>query len=208
MKCEHCGGAIIHEVGYFPNPPRDYCHACGRELKTVSNNLDPQKEEKVKTLLKDHSIREIVKKTGVAKNTIARVRNENLTEEEKAEFKKRANVRGRNKRELKKGEPEIQTKLPAIIPKKILKPSKLTFDDIAKKQFEALEKRYEELAQHIKVECAELIKLSNRIAGLGECISFAEIADEMTIDDGWKQYLERTSDDLYEEKEAKEKEIK
>lgn len=50
----------------------------------MSNNLDPQKEEEIKALLKTDSIRKIVEKTGVAKNTITRIKNENLTEEEKA----------------------------------------------------------------------------------------------------------------------------
>ena len=70
----------------------------------MSNWLKPEKEEKVRALLKDYSIREIVGKTGVAKNTITQIRNKNFTEEERAELKKRANVKGRNKRELKKRE--------------------------------------------------------------------------------------------------------
>jgi hypothetical protein len=72
--------------------------------ETMSNRLNPEKEKEVKVLLKDHSIREIVAKTGVAHNTILRIRNENFTKEEKAELKKRANVKGRNRRELEKRE--------------------------------------------------------------------------------------------------------
>lgn len=68
----------------------------------MSNNLDAQKEEEVKALLKTDSVRKIVKKTGVAKNTISRIRNENLTEEERTKFKRLANVKGRNKRKLRK----------------------------------------------------------------------------------------------------------
>ena len=120
MRCEHCNGAIIHDLGDSLNGPRDYCFSCGREPKkrgevpdnegedTMAYHLNPEKEEKVRALLKDHSIREIVTKTGVAFNTIARIRNENLTEGERAELKKRATVKGRNKRELEKREPDLQ----------------------------------------------------------------------------------------------------
>ena len=114
MKCKRCGGTIIHDLGDSLNGPRDYCFSCGREPEkrgevpdnegedTMAYHLKPEKEEEVRALLKDYSIREIVAKTGVAFNTIARIRNENLTEEERAGLKKRANVKGRNKRELKK----------------------------------------------------------------------------------------------------------
>jgi hypothetical protein len=107
MKCEFCGGLIIHDEGYGLNEPRDHCFSCGREPKSeviMANNLDPQKEEEVKALLKTHSVREIVKETGVAKNTIYRIRNENFTDQERAELKKSANIKGRNKREVEKGE--------------------------------------------------------------------------------------------------------
>ena len=108
MRCQHCNGLIIHVEGYGLNEPRDYCFLCGRELKleveVMNNHLNPEKEEMVKALLKDRSVRDIIKETGVAKNTIIRIRNENFTEEEKAELKNRANVKGRNKRELKKRE--------------------------------------------------------------------------------------------------------
>lgn len=119
MKCEWCGGAIIYRPGNSVEPARNVCMACGREPKstvaetsksdggkTMSNRLNPEKEREVKAFLKDHSVRETVAKTGVAKNTIARIRNENFTEEEKSELKKRANVKGRNRRELKKREPK------------------------------------------------------------------------------------------------------
>lgn len=66
------------------------------------NQLKPEKEEEVKILLKTHSIREIIKKTGVVSNTIARIRNENFTDQERAELKKSANIKGRLKRELEK----------------------------------------------------------------------------------------------------------
>lgn len=100
------------------NGPRDYCFSCGREPEkggevpdnkgedTMAYHLNPEKEEKVRALLKDHSIREIVTKTGVASETIRRIRNKNFTEGEKAELKKRATVKGRNKRELKKNKTE------------------------------------------------------------------------------------------------------
>lgn len=116
MRCPRCNGAIIHDQGDSLNGPRDYCFSCGREPEkggevpdnkgedTMAYHLNPEKEEKVGALLKDHSIREIVTKTGVAFNTIARIRNENLTEGERAELKKRATVKGRNKRELEKRE--------------------------------------------------------------------------------------------------------
>jgi hypothetical protein len=114
MKCKRCGGTIIHDLGDSLNGPRDYCFSCGREPEkrgevpdnegedTMAYHLKPEKEEEVRALLKDYSIREIVAKTGVAFNTIARIRNENLTEEERAGLKKRANVKGRNKREFVK----------------------------------------------------------------------------------------------------------
>jgi len=193
----------------------------------VSNNLNPQKEEEVKVLLKDHSVREIVKETGVSKNTIKRIRNENFTDGEKVALNKQAQLRGRNQREIEKAikkeekeaEPEIandlplelkkkltskktQTNLPEVMPQNVLEPNELTFDDIAKKQFEILEKEYEELAKHIKLECAELIKIGYRITGLDEYIGFLKNADELTTDEGWKQYLEQMNDDLLEE-EAK-----
>jgi len=115
MRCKRCGGAIIHDLGDSLNGPRDYCHACGREPKQVetkerddkelmSYHLDSKKEEEVKVLLRTDSIREIVTKTGVASETIRRIRNKNFTEGEKAELKKRATVKGRNKRELEKRE--------------------------------------------------------------------------------------------------------
>jgi hypothetical protein len=55
----------------------------------------------------------------VAKETIRRIRNENLTEEERAALKKSANIKGRLKRELGKApkeggvpmEPEVKTKI-------------------------------------------------------------------------------------------------
>lgn len=90
------------------------CMMCGRKPKTketMSNRLNPEKEKEVKALLKDHSIREIVKETGVAKNTILRIRNENFTEKEKEEMKKRANVKGRNKRGLEEGEMKTTNQL-------------------------------------------------------------------------------------------------
>jgi hypothetical protein len=99
--------------------------ACGREPKLgtedMSNQLDHEREEKVKALLKTHSVREITKETGLAKNTIARIRNENLTEAERATLKRSANIKGRNKRELKKKEsrPDLQNdgrNIPKIIP--------------------------------------------------------------------------------------------
>jgi hypothetical protein len=71
----------------------------------MGNHLDPKKEEEVKLLLKTASVRQITAKTGVAKNTITRIRNENFTEPERAELKKTANVRGRSGGELKKSEP-------------------------------------------------------------------------------------------------------
>lgn len=103
MKCEFCGGNIVEDQW---NPfGGEKCMMCGRKPKTeetMSNRLNPEKEEMVKALLKDHSIRDIIKETGVAKNTIIRIRNENFTEEEKAKLKKWANVKGRNKRELER----------------------------------------------------------------------------------------------------------
>ena len=102
------------------NGPRDYCFSCGREPEkrgevpdnegedTMAYHLKPEKEEEVRALLKDYSIREIVTKTGVASETIRRIRNKNFTEGEKAELKKRATVKGRNKRELEKREPNLQ----------------------------------------------------------------------------------------------------
>ena len=83
-----------------------------KNCKDMSNFLKPEKEKEVKALLKTHSQREIVKLTGVAKNTITRIRNENLTEEEKADFKKQANIRGRNKKGLQK----VGEIIPKIIP--------------------------------------------------------------------------------------------
>jgi len=110
LKCEYCDGAIIYKLGNSVEPGRTVCMACGREPKleteVMSNQLDYGREEKVKALLKTHSIREITKETGVAKNTIARIRNENLTDEEKIELKKIVNVKGRNKRELEKEKPK------------------------------------------------------------------------------------------------------
>ena len=120
MKCKRCGGTIIHDLGDSLNGPRDYCFSCGREPEkrgevpdnegedTMAYHLKPEKEEEVRALLKDYSIREIVTKTGVASETIRRIRNKNFTEGEKAELKKRATVKGRNKRELKKREPDLQ----------------------------------------------------------------------------------------------------
>jgi hypothetical protein len=125
MKCKHCGGSIVLDPGDCLNPKRLVCLACGRELKLgtedISNQLDHEREEKVKALLKTHSVREITKETGVAKNTIARIRNENLTEAERATLKRSANIKGRNKRELKKKEsrPDLQNdgrNIPKIIP--------------------------------------------------------------------------------------------
>jgi transposase len=90
---------------------------CGREAQVeisedenMANNLSYEKEEEVKSLLKTDSIREIIKKTGVSKNSVTRIRNENFTEKERVEMKKRANVKGRNKRELKKegGDKEME----------------------------------------------------------------------------------------------------
>jgi hypothetical protein len=201
-RCQWCNGAVIHKPAYFPNPSRDYCHSCGREQRVVSNNLDPQKEEEVKALLRDHSVREIIKETGVAKNTVARIMKENLTEEERKVLKKEANVRGRHKRENPLN--KIQKKFTKRIPRKSFEPNKSNFGDIAKKQFEFLEKRYEELAQHIKAECTELIKIGYQIAGLDEYLSFLKSADELTTDEGWKQYLEQTNDELYAEKKQDE----
>lgn len=115
MRCQHkqCNGTIILEKGYGPNPDRLVCLSCGREPKRespgnndketiMSNNLKPEKEEEVKTLLKTHSIREIVRKTGVSKNTIARIKNENFTDEEKKEMKTQSMVRAKNKGESEK----------------------------------------------------------------------------------------------------------
>ena len=78
----------------------------GDEEELVSYHLDPEKEEEVKILLKTASVREIVARTGVAKATITRIRNENLAEGERAELKRRANVKGRNKRELEREGPK------------------------------------------------------------------------------------------------------
>jgi hypothetical protein len=115
MRCLTCGGVIIHEPAYGSNPARDYCYSCGREAKRVepkegnreeamSYRLGPKKEEEVKVLLRTASVREIVAKTGVAKATIRRIRDENFTEEERAKLNRQATLRGRDKRELKNRE--------------------------------------------------------------------------------------------------------
>lgn len=127
MKCKYCWGLIILERGICGAPDRLKCIACGREPKQESvennsgdpmaNRLKAEKEEEVKTLLKTHSVREIVKKTGVAFNTITRIRNENFTKEERAEMKERANIKGRHKRELEKRKPMVVEQV--ILPDKI-----------------------------------------------------------------------------------------
>ncbi len=131
MKCPKGHEAVVIEKG-ATDLERDYlrCVTCGwtwrpgdeialvKPPKTDSGgsmayNLDPEKEEEVKALLKTHSQREIVKITGVAKNTITRIRNENLTESERVEFEKKSLLRGRNKRELKKVEGIISNIIPS-----------------------------------------------------------------------------------------------
>lgn len=72
---------------------------------TMAYHLRPEKEKEVKGLLKDHSVREIVAKTGVAKNTILRIRNEDFTAGERKTLKKLSLIKGRNKRELEKEGP-------------------------------------------------------------------------------------------------------
>ncbi len=113
--CPRCGGSLILDKGATPSEDRLRCiggdwsisRADAIELKNkkggpMANRLSAEKEEEVKALLKTHSVREIEKETGVAGNTITRIRNENLTEEEREEIRRSANVRGRNKRELQK----------------------------------------------------------------------------------------------------------
>lgn len=131
MKCQYCGGAVVLEKAYGPYPERLVCISCSREVKqdspkndgeeAMSYHLKPEKEEEVKALLETHSIREIIAKTGVAYNTIVRIRDETFTEQEKAELRKRATVRGASRRELRKRDPaaDLQKEgqnIPKIIP--------------------------------------------------------------------------------------------
>lgn len=130
MKCQYCGGAVVLEKAYGPYPARLVCLSCGREVKPdfpkkdgedMSYHLKPEKEEEVKALLRDNSIRDIIAKTGVAYNTVKRIRNENLTAEERAEFKRQAMVRGALERGSKKigqtaGLQKEGRNIPKIIP--------------------------------------------------------------------------------------------
>lgn len=110
--CIMCGKLVYPVEAGLPNDPQNIPDNGG----IMSNRLKSEKEEEVKGLLKTLSIREIVAITGVAKNTIARIRDENFTEAERATLKKSANVKGRNKRELEEREPrtDLQNDGPII----------------------------------------------------------------------------------------------
>ena len=99
-SCIACGEVIYPERIGLPNVLKQVEIGKGEDKEPMSYHLDPKKEEEIKKLLKTDSIREIVAKTGVAKNTIMRIRNENFTKEERATLGRSSLVRGRNKREL------------------------------------------------------------------------------------------------------------
>ena len=120
-SCKACGGVIYPERIGLPNVPKQVEIGKEEDKEPVSYHLDSKKEEEIKKLLKTASVREIVAKTGVAKNTIARIRDESFTKEEREKLKRSATIRGRNKRELEKGERKtdlqnVDENIPRIIP--------------------------------------------------------------------------------------------
>jgi hypothetical protein len=186
---------------------------CGREVKpeaideeTMPNYLKPEKEEKVKALLRTHSVREIVKKTGVAKGTIARIRNENLTEEEKAELKNRALIKSRGKRELGKMKPKpiknmpikaIQTELVEVPKYKVFEiPENLTFVDITGRYVEYLNKRHDEIMTEIKRLVKEFWQIATHLSTLDEFLVADQNDKNLSEDNAYRQYIQMESDSL------------
>ena len=120
-RCIACGEVIYPEGIGLPNVPKQVEIGKEEDKEPVSYHLDSKKEEEIKKLLKTNSIREIVAKTGVAKNTIMRIRNENFTKEERAMMGKSNLIKGRNKREFEGEEPKKDLQndgrnIPKIIP--------------------------------------------------------------------------------------------
>ena len=175
------------------------------DCKEMSNFLKPEKiKQLVDQIEKGEEIRKISRETGVSKNTVTHIQRvviaEKISTGEAVPLCGCGQPAGHNgwcSHRLAES-PKRQKFL-------MEKWGKLTFDDITKKQFTNLEKQYEELAQHIKEECAQLIKLSARIAGLDEYLGFARNADETSTEEAYKDYLERATDEIYEaeQKEAK-----
>src|SRR4030065_13876 len=110
-SCIMCGEVVYPERDGLPKSPQNipFAEIAIRgegDKELMSYHLDSKKEEEIKKLLKTASVRDIVAKTGVASNTIKRIRNQNFTPEERAMLGRSSLIRGRNKRELEKEGPK------------------------------------------------------------------------------------------------------
>ena len=172
---------------------------CGN-CKDMSNFLKPEKvKQVVDHVEKGESIRKTSRETGVAKNTVKSIQRIVVAEK------------------INLGEPILLCKCGqpaghkgwcshrlAESPKRqkfLMKQwGKLTFDDIAKKQFDSLEQKRNEIEIEIKKLMAEITRINCRILGLEEYFSCTDKVDDETDEEMANQYIEIICDKWSERK--------